>query len=91
LKDDPAEPPVAWIHSISEDEADEELAPHYSAERDPHTGRVDHILKVHGLVPASLGDHARLYHTAMHAPGRISLADRELIGLVVSTLNGCRY
>lgn len=89
--DDPGEPRVAWIRTVPESEADEELAPHYRAERDPRTRRVDHILKVHGLVPASLGDHARLYHTTMHAAGHISLADRELIGLVVSTLNRCRY
>lgn len=85
------DPRVAWIRSVPEELADEELAPHYEAERDPRTGRVDHILKVHGLLPASLGDHARLYHTILHAPGRTSLADRELIGLVVSVLNGCRY
>jgi hypothetical protein len=76
---------------VPEEEASDDLASIYRAERDPGTGRVDHILKVHGLVPASLGDHARLYHTILHSLGRTSLADRELIGLVVSTLNGCRY
>lgn len=81
----------AWIHVVPEDAADAELAEHYAAERDRATGRVDHILKVHSLVPASLGDHARLYHTAMHAPGELSLGERELIGLVVSLENDCHY
>jgi len=83
--------PEAWIEVVPEREARGELAEHYAAERDPNTGRVDHILKLHSLVPASLGDHARLYHTAMHAPGELTLGERELIGLVVSLENDCHY
>lgn len=81
----------AWIHTIAESDADGDLAAAYASERDPRTGRVDNILKVHGLVPASLGDHARLYHTILHAPGELSLGERELVGLVVSQLNDCHY
>ena len=81
----------AWIETVPEDEAEGALAEAYAAERDPATGRVDHILKVHGLLPESLRDHARLYHTTMHTPGELSLAEREMIGLVVSRLNGCHY
>lgn len=76
---------------VPEDEATGELAAAYAAERDPTTGRVDHVLKVHSLLPASLTDHARLYHTILHAPGELSLAEREMVGLVVSGLNGCHY
>jgi len=81
----------AWIETVPEDEADGPLAEAYAAERDPASGRVDNILKVHGLHSASLTDHARLYHTIMHGEGELSLLEREMIGLVVSTLNGCRY
>jgi len=84
-------PRPAWIDVVDEQAATGELAEHYAAERDPRTGRVDHILAVHSLLPASLGDHARLYHTALHAPGETTLGERELVGLVVSQLNGCRY
>lgn len=81
----------AWIETVPEDEATGPLADAYAAERDPSTGRVDNVLKVHSLHPDSLTDHARLYHTIMHGPGELSLVEREMIGLVVSTLNGCRY
>jgi len=52
---------------------------------------VDNILKVHSLHPETLGDHARLYHTTMHAKGELTLAEREMIGLVVSQVNDCHY
>ncbi len=85
------EPRAAWIETVPEATATGELAKQYKAERDPNTGRVDHILKVHSLLPETLGDHARLYHSILHRLGRTSLADRELLGLVVSNLNGCKY
>lgn len=81
----------AWIHTIAEADAEGELAKAYAGERDPRTGRVDNILKVHSLIPQTLEDHARLYHTILHAPGELSLGEREMIGVVVSQLNGCRY
>lgn len=81
----------AWIDTVPEGEADGELAEAYRRERDPRTGRVDHILKVHSLVPATLSDHAALYHTILHAPGELAPYERELLGLVVSHTNGCRY
>ena len=84
-------PRAAWIETIDDGDVSGELAELYARERDPQTGKLDHILKVHSLLPASLDDHARLYHTAMHARGETSLGERELIGLVVSDLNGCRY
>ena len=58
---------------------------------DPRTRRVDHVLKIHSLHPESLLDHLRLYKTIMHAPGALSLFERELMGVVVSGLNGCVY
>jgi len=82
---------VAWIATTPEDQATGELAEAYARDRDPATGKVDHILKVHSLLPATLGDHARLYHTILHEPGEVLTYERELIGLVVSNTNGCRY
>ena len=81
----------AWIETVPEERAEGPLARAYAAERNPATGRVDNILKVHSLLPESLGDHARLYHTILHAPGELCHAERELIGLVVSKQNGCHY
>ncbi len=89
----PADPArVAWIDTTPVDAEDRAALDELRRrERDPSTGRLDHILAVHGLAPATGDDHARLYHTILHAQGRTALADRELVGLVVSVLNGCRY
>lgn len=84
-------PDEAWIEMVSEERAEGLLAEAYAAERDDRTGRVDNILKVHGLHPRTLVDHAALYHTIMHAPGELRLVEREQIGVVVSGLNGCVY
>ena len=81
----------AWIDTVSESDAEGQLADLYLRERDPKSGRVDHILKVHSLNPPTLDDHARLYHTIMHGDSGLSLAEREMMGVVVSTLNGCEY
>ena len=82
---------VAWIETVPEDRAEGELAELYARDGDPRTGRVDHVLKVHSLHPATLADHAAVYHTIMHVPGEVGLAEREMIGVVVSQLNGCGY
>ncbi|RKY21779.1 MAG: hypothetical protein DRQ55_03280 [Planctomycetota bacterium] len=84
-------PRDAWIETVPEDEATGDLAAAYAANRDPSTGRVDHILKVHALRPGTLTDHARLYHGILHAPGELLPYERELLGLVVSNINACRY
>ncbi len=83
--------PAAWIDTVPEEQAEGRLAELYRAERDRTTGRVDNILKVHSLHPETLADHARLYHRILHEAGEVSVPSREMIGLVVSNLNGCGY
>ncbi len=83
--------PIAWIETIDDDHAEGELRELYAAERDPASGRIDHILRVHSLHPATLRDHAQLYHTIMHARSGLSHVEREMMGLVVSALNRCHY
>ncbi len=54
-------------------------------------GSVDNVLKVHSLNPASLEAHCALYVQSMHRPSPVSRAEREMIGVTVSRLNGCDY
>ena len=82
---------VAWIETVSTDDADGTLAQLYARERDPLTRDVDHILMVHSLHPQSLDDHARLYHTLMHGDSDLTRVERELIAVVVSSINECHY
>ena len=82
---------IAWIETVPEEEASGELAEAYERERDPKSGEVDHILRVHSLHPRTLDDHARLYHTVMHGPGNLTRGEREMIAVVVSSINACHY
>lgn len=83
--------PVAWIETIAEEDATAELARLYQKEKDFRTGKVDHILKVHSLNPPSLADHARMYHHVMHGESGLTLAEREMVAVVVSAINECHY
>lgn len=81
----------AWIDTISDDDATGELRELYDRARDPRTGAVDHILQVHSLHPDTLRDHLALYVTTMRRPSGVSRAEREMIAVVVSAINGCHY
>ena len=82
---------IAWIDTITEEEAEGELGQAYERSRDPLTGKVDHIMRVHALHPQTLDDHLRLYGTLMHGMGDLTRAEREMIAVVVSSINGCHY
>lgn len=81
----------AWIEVVPDDEAEGMLKDLYDQERDRRTGRVDNIMAIHSLNPATLRAHADLYHTVMHGESGLSLAEREMIGVVVSSINQCHY
>lgn len=80
---------MAWIRTISPAEAHGDLARVYSSVS--RTGEVANILQVQSLSPATLAAHYAWYRTIMFGPGPLSRAQRELIGVVVSQANGCRY
>ena len=82
---------MAWIRTVDEGEADGELAELYERTKDPHSGAVDNIMQVHGLHPRGLAAHFELYRAVMRPTKGLSGADREMIALVVSRINACRY
>ena len=81
---------MAWIHVIDEDEASGRLKQLYKKYEDP-SGGVDNILKIHSLNPRSLEAHFDLYATVMRGKSDLSLAQREMIAVVSSSLNKCHY
>ncbi len=81
---------MAWIREILPQDADEELAAAYERVAEPD-GSVDHILRIHGLHPRCLGEHYDLYVTAMKRSSPLSRPRREMIAVVVSTINECHY
>jgi alkylhydroperoxidase family enzyme len=48
-------------------------------------------MAVHSLNPPTLRAHADLYHTVMHAQSPLRRSEREMVALVVSAINQCRY
>lgn len=81
---------MAWIQVIPPTEASGELAEYYERMREPD-GSVDNILTIHSLNPASLRAHFDLYKVSMYAPSELSRAQREMIAIVVSSVNRCHY
>lgn len=81
----------SWIQVIPEDEAEGELKSLYEQEFDSEKQGTDNILAVHSLNPPTLRAHADLYHTVMHAKSPLSRTEREMVAVVVSVINHCRY
>jgi alkylhydroperoxidase family enzyme len=81
---------LAWIGEISPGDAEGQLASLYERMAEPD-GSVDHILRVHGVHPASLEAHYELYVRAMKGPSPLTRRRREMIAVVVSALNECHY
>jgi len=81
---------MAWIRVIEENEANDALKEIYDEQR-RQAGAVANILKIHSLCPEVLRAHLAIYQAAMHAPGDLSRAQREMIAVAVSAANGCHY
>lgn len=81
---------MAWIKVIDENEAEGELRGLYDKYTNSR-GDVDNILKIHSLNPSSLAAHYELYKTLMRGSRDLSRIRREMIAVVVSALNQCKY
>jgi uncharacterized peroxidase-related enzyme len=81
---------MAYIKMIPEEDADEVVSSLYEKHRAPWGG-VDHILKIHSLLPHTLQPHYDLYKSLMYAQGPLTRPQREMIATVVSASNGCSY
>lgn len=81
---------MAWIKMIDDDEATGALKTYYEKYGNALEG-VDHILKIHSLNPDSLKHHYEMYRHLMVGKSRLSLAQREMIAIVVSKMNACHY
>lgn len=80
----------AWIRMIERSDATGRLSELYDLWHRPD-GDVDNILKIHSLNPESLKGHYEFYRTIMAGRSPLSKAQREMIAVVVSTVNNCHY
>ena len=81
---------MAWIDTINERDANGSLKDQYEKLKDSRSG-VDNILKIHSLNPESLDAHVRLYKTIMYGKSPIRRVSREMIAVLVSSINQCHY
>jgi uncharacterized peroxidase-related enzyme len=80
----------AWIRVIDEEEADGALAEAYR-EMASSRGKVANIMKVHSLNPEAMRAHMKLYLTLMFGRSDLARPTRELVAVIVSNANDCRY
>ena len=81
---------MAWITMIPEVEADKGLKDWYDRLREPWGG-MDNILRIHSINIPTLKGHYELYLSAMKGTRDLSHKRREMIAVVVSTINQCHY
>ncbi len=81
---------MAYIRYIDEHDASPRLRELYDRYRDPK-GHVDNILRIHGHNPPSLEAHFQLYKTLMRGRSDLTELQREMIAIVVSSINACHY
>ena len=81
---------MAWIPMIPEDKAERGLKDWYDKLREPWGG-VDNILRIHSINIPTLKGHYELYQSAMKGTRDLSGKQREMIAVVVSTVNQCHY
>lgn len=82
---------MPWIDAPHENDWKEELEELRDAVIDPKWGRVDWIMRIHALDAGSLSAHNVLYRQAMKGSPSLRKVEREMIALVVSTVNDCHY
>ncbi len=80
----------AWIRTVDEEEAGGQLKRQYEDVRQ-RRGRVSNVMKAHSLDPEAMRFHLDLYLHLMFGRSTLSRAQREMIAVVVSQANQCRY
>lgn len=83
-------PPMPYISTVGPESATGKLARQYeaSSRRDR---RVAGIIQVMSQNPDALDDLMRLYARIAYGPSGLSRAQREMVAIVVSRVNECRY
>ena len=84
---------MSWIRVVPDSAwpSTDGLAEQYERVVDRTFERVDNIMAIHSLNPASLAAHNALYTSAMSGTATLRKVEREMIAMVVSLENHCHY
>ncbi len=81
---------MAYIQTVGEKEAEGFLKQLYGTIIESR-GKIAELHKIQSLHPKSIVSHMDLYMTLMFGKSPLTRAQREMIGVIVSSENGCRY
>lgn len=81
---------MPWIRMVPEDEADGLLRREYDAAL-KRAGKIFHVVSIQSLHPRVLRASIALYQALMLDEGALPRWVRELLAVVVSRTNECRY
>ncbi len=81
---------MAYIRVVDENEAEGDLFKIYD-EVQKTRGRVSNVLRIQSLDPKGLKTHLDMYMALVFGKGPLSRRERELLAVVVSSVNGCSY
>ncbi len=81
---------MAWIKIIDENDAEGDLKKIYQ-DISKKRGKLSNIMRVHSLNPKAMEKHMDLYLSIMFNKSNLKRKERELIGVVVSSINKCNY
>jgi alkylhydroperoxidase family enzyme len=81
---------VSRIKLTPPEQATGPLAKEYAAARQ-RAGRIWNIVELMSPNPAVLHASMELYRAIMHGPSSLSRVQREMLAVVVSRTNGCKY
>lgn len=81
---------MSWIKQIDEDKAEGKLKEIYS-NLSQNRGKVSNIMRIHSLDPETMKNHLDMYLSIMFSKSNLTREERELIAVVVSSINNCSY
>ena len=81
---------MAWIETISTDDAEGPLKKEYD-EAITRAGGVANVVSLSSLNPAALSAWVGVYKAVMYGPSPLERYERELVATVVSQENNCHY
>jgi len=81
---------MPWIKVVEEEEAEGRLKEIYQEILEKR-GKIANIMKIHSLNPEALKNHLDLYLTIMFRKPGLKRWERELVAVIVSRVNKCRY
>jgi alkylhydroperoxidase family enzyme len=81
---------MTWLRTVAPGEATGRLARSYEAAV-RRAGKVFQIVRIMSLSPATLDASMGIYGAVMYGRSELSRRQKEMLAVVVSTINHCHY